>query len=127
MVSREIPKGNATLRWQPDKQYGFAGVVILAGKRSEIFHDDDEKRLIARLRNEAGKLHPHYVGFDGAIKRFLDFMPDGLRGNTSDTMERTYKQTAANALAQLLPLDAAINAGDDDAKRVAPTRSSRHS
>lgn len=122
MVSREIPQGNATLRWQPDKQYGFAGVVILAGKRSEVFHDDYEQRLIARLRNEAGKLHPHYVGFDGAMKRFRDFMPDGLRGNTNVSMERTYKLDAALALAKVLPLDAAVNASDEDAKRVAHAR-----
>lgn len=122
MASKEIKQGPATLRWQPDKEHGFAGGVILPGKRPDIIYDEDEQRLIARLRNEAGKLHPHYVGFDGAIKRFLHFMPDGIHGGLNEMEERTYKANAAAALTSALTLDAAHEASDEDAKRVARCR-----
>lgn len=63
--------GKSTLRWQVDKDGGYSEVVIADGKTSTVLHDENEQLLLARLRNEAGKLHPHYLGIEGAIVRLL--------------------------------------------------------
>lgn len=119
LASKEIKQGKAVLRWQPHKDQGFAGTVISDGRQTPIIHDSDEQRLVARLRNEAGMLHPHYVGFDGAIKRFLHFMPGGMKDPVGDQEERGYKMRAAAALQAALTSDAAKKATNEDAIRVA--------
>jgi hypothetical protein len=111
--------GDALLRWQPAKDGGFAGAVILGGKRLALLHDPDEKQLIARLRNEAGKLHPDYVGFDGAVKRFLRFFPSGLHSASSAASERTYKERAASRLRAVLSMEAAAQATNESASDLA--------
>ncbi|MBH0114366.1 hypothetical protein I5E68_15580 [Novosphingobium sp. YJ-S2-02] len=108
--------GKATLRWQPDKKGGFVGVVNVGGKRETLIEDADEPRLIARLRNYAGRLHPDYFGYDGAIKRFRLFMPEGF---ASADNERSYKVKAADRLAGVLSINAALEANDTDAMKVA--------
>lgn len=110
--------GKSTLRWRVDKDGGFSGVVISDGKTSSHFHDEDEQRLLVRLRNEAGRLHPHYIGIQGAIDRFLEFMPDGFEGKHSGQFEGEYKRAAHRMLNDVLPLEQAHTAEDLDAKRV---------
>jgi len=122
MATKSERYGKWTLRWQPAKDGGFEGAVIADGKRGDIFRDDDEDRLIARLRNEAGKLEPNYLGMDGAIARFLEFMPGGLRGERSRSEERAYKLAASQALNAVLPLENALEATDRDAKAVRASR-----
>lgn len=122
MPSKSEKIGNAEMRWQLAKDSGFEGAVIANGKRGEILFDDDEERLKARLRNEAGKLEPNYVGMDGAIARFREFMPDGLRGERGVTEERQYKLDASAALNDVLPLKAALNATEADAEAVRKAR-----
>jgi hypothetical protein len=119
MATQEIKMGKARLKWQPAKDGGFAGSVILDNKQVVLLHDDDEARLVTRLRNEAGRLHPDYVGFDGAIKRFLHFFPEGFRGAAAATWERQYKERAAERLRSALSIDHAASADDSDAARVA--------
>lgn len=118
MTTRSEKYGKSTLRWQPAKDGGYSGVVIADGARSEIFHDEDESRLLNRLRNEAGKLHPHYIGLDAAIARFLEFMPGGFAGERSEIMEGEYKRKAHAALTGALPVETALDAGPEDAQRV---------
>nr|WP_166179468.1 hypothetical protein [Altererythrobacter segetis] len=104
------------MRWQPAKDGGFEGAVIIGGERGEILSDEIEDRLVSRLRNEAGKLEPNYIGMDGAIARFLEFMPDGLRGERSVSEERDYKLAASRELnagccqsnRKLSPIDRAL-------------------
>lgn len=110
--------GKSTLRWQVDKAGGYSGVVVADGETSTVFHDENEQRLLARLRNEAGKLHPHYIGIEGAIDRFLEFMPDGFEGERSGQREADYKRAAHEILNTALPLEQAQNAEDPDANRV---------
>jgi hypothetical protein len=110
--------GKSTLRWQIDKAGGFSGVVVADRKTSAVFHDEDEQRLLARLRNEAGKLHPHYIGMQGAIDRFLEFMPNGFEGDHSDQSESSYKRAAHRLLNATVPLEQARNADEKDAERV---------
>src|SRR5688572_846115 len=98
MATQQEKMGKATIKWQPAKDGGFAGAVILDGKQVALMEDEDEQRLIVRLRNEAGRLHPDYVGFDGAIKRFLHFFPEGFGGAAAASWERDYKERAAERL-----------------------------
>ena len=114
--------GKATLRWQSLNDGGFAGTVVTDGQRSEVLTDEIEDRLVARLRNEAGKFEPNYVGMDGAIARFLEFMPGGLRGERSVSEERKYKLEASRELNSVLPLEAALQATEADAKAVRKAR-----
>ncbi len=118
MATHEEQIGNITLRWQAAKDGGFSGITILGGKRSEILHDADEERLKARLRNQAGTRHPNYFGMDGAIARFLKFMPGGFKGDHNIEMERDYKIAAHKALVGALALDAAANATNEQAKAL---------
>ena len=118
MASKSEKYGDATIRWQAAKDGGFDGVVILKGKRGDILSDPDEGRLLVRLRNEAGKLHPRYLGMQGAIDRFLEFMPGGFTGERNEEMEGEYKRKASALLNEVLPLSAAIEATNEDAMRV---------
>lgn len=119
MPVSEIKYGHATLKWQAAKGGGYAGAVILAGKRVALIDDADEERLLSRLRNEAGRLHPDYVGFDGAIGRYLHFFPSGLKGAANASSEREYKERAASRLNAGLSSSQAIKATNEDAVRIA--------
>ena len=119
MPVSEIKYGEATLKWQVAKAGGFTGAVILGGKRVALMDDADEEHLLARLRNEAGRLHPDYVGFDGAIRRYLHFFPSGLGGPANASSEREYKERAAARLQAVLSSEQAIEATNEDAARVA--------
>lgn len=118
MPVSELPYGKATLKWQA-KDGAFVGAVILGGKRVAMMEDADEQILLTRLRNEAGRLHPDYVGFDGAMRRYLHFFPSGLHGLASASSERTYKERAASRLREGLPLERAAEAVREDAVRLA--------
>lgn len=118
MTTQSLEYGKSTIRWQSDKDGGFAGVVVANGKRTDPISDEDEDRLLARLKNEAGKLHPHYIGIQAAIDRFLDFMPGGFTGERSEEMEGEYKRKASAALNDVLPLSAAREATNAEAMRV---------
>lgn len=122
MPTKSETYGKATLRWQPVKDGGFEGAVIAHGKRGDVLRDEDEDRLVVRLRNEAGKLEPNYVGMDGAISRFLEFMPGGLRGERNESEERDYKLAASQALNSVLPLEAALEATEADAAELRKAR-----
>lgn len=118
MKSMSEPYGKSTLRWQQEKDGCFAGVVIADRKRSDILRDEDEIRLINRLKIEAGKLEPLYVGMQGAIDRFLSFMPGGFQGERNLEQERAYKLKAHKKLLEVLPVEAANDATDQDALNV---------
>ncbi|MBP0447330.1 hypothetical protein J8J14_21410 [Roseomonas sp. SSH11] len=114
--------GKCILRIGQDKDGGWIGVVIQGGKiLGEKLHDDDRERLRARLMNVAGTVHPNYFGMEGAIARFLQFMPGGFSGQryTARDGERRYKVDAHNTLTALLPLAAAANATNVDGKTLA--------
>ncbi len=119
MPVSEMKYGRATLKWQAAKEGGFAGAVILGGKRVALIEDAVEERLLARLRNEAGRLHPDFLGFDGAISRYLHFFPSGLRGAASASSEREYKERAAARLNAGLSADQANEATNEDAALIA--------
>jgi hypothetical protein len=111
--SKEEQYGDALLRVMPVGD-GFRGVVIRDHRQSDTLDDDDEQRLWARLRNEAGKLHPSYVGFDGAITRFTSFFPDGFLDPQYVAKERLYKLDARGKLLAAAPLDKVLAGAEFD-------------
>lgn len=119
MPASELKYGQATLKWQAAKGGGFAGAVILDGKRVALIEDADEKKLLARLRNEAGRLHPDYVGFDGAMRRYVHFFPGGLHSAANSASERGYKERAAKRLCAFLSIEQALDASAEDATALA--------
>jgi len=118
MATSEEKIGKTIIRWQANKDGSFSGTTILGTKRGEILSDGDEARLKQRLRVEAGKLHPHYFGMDGAIARFLQFMPGAFEGERNFREERDYKVKAHKALTTVLPQHRAEQASGDDALKV---------
>lgn len=66
-----------------------------------------------------GRLHPDYVGFDGAIQRYLHFFPSGLHGAANASSERAYKKRAADRLRASLSPEQAAEAQNSDAMRIA--------
>jgi len=122
MKTSDEKYGKALLRIGQDKDGGWVGVVILAGKVvGERLSDTDRDRLWTRLMNLAGTVHPNYFGIDGAIARFLQFMPGGFSGQryTGHDGERRYKVDAHNALVISLPLPSAMKATDVDGQTLA--------
>jgi hypothetical protein len=96
----------------------YRGVVIRKAKMGAILDDDDLPRLQARLRNEAGKLHPSYIGMDGAIARFLSFFPGGFEDPLYVEDERSYKIKSVDKLGTILTLEEALDATADQAAAV---------
>jgi hypothetical protein len=99
---RTAKLGNTDLRLaqQGDEFYGLAdGKVIVQGTDA-----DDTWR---RLHDKAGESDPSFFGFDGAIKRFLRFFPNGFRSAGFDDQERRYKLEAKTKLETTAPLSLA--------------------
>jgi hypothetical protein len=118
MGTQEKQLGNSKIKWKNNPDGTFSGVVISNGKAGEQLHDDDEHRLITRLQNEAGTLEPNYFGMDGAIARFLEFMPGGFEGEQNLKNERKYKLRAHEELNEVLTVGQAGEATVDDAARL---------
>ncbi|WP_298814701.1 hypothetical protein [uncultured Sphingomonas sp.] len=122
METTDEKHGKATLRIGQAKNGGWSGLVIIAGRQAgDVIHDDDRDRLRTRLMNLAGTVHPNYFGIDGALTRFLRYMPGGFAGERyrSRDGERRYKVDAHRTLTDLLPLAAAADATDADGVRLA--------
>ncbi|NTZ43211.1 hypothetical protein G7A66_08930 [Altererythrobacter sp. SALINAS58] len=98
--------GDAKLRIVTDGSL-FRGFVLRGGRRGEVIEDSDFEHLRHRLRSEAGRLHPDYFGFDGAIARFRSFNPRGFADPEYIERERAYKVAASELLTSLLPLEEA--------------------
>lgn len=109
--------GHSILRIVPAGD-GFRGNVTRNGTQSAILEDDDFDRLKARLRNEAGRLHPDYFGIEGAVNRFLSFFPDGFQDPAYLKMEREYKLACQSKLEATLPFESAYTATREQAAEV---------
>jgi hypothetical protein len=109
--------GDCTIRVMPVGDI-YRGAVLRKGKMSDPLEDSDPERLLARLRNEAGRLHPNYFGIDGAIERFLSFFPGGFSDALYLADERSYKMRSQETLASVLTLEDAINATPEQASEV---------
>ena len=56
---------------------------------------------------------PHFVGYDGARKRFHRYFPDGFTSDFYLGHERTYKLDAKRKLDEAVPLDVAASGKGD--------------
>ena len=79
----------------------YTGVLRKSGK--ECFRESHENLEIlkAKLHNEAGRLHPNYIGIDGAIKRFKQFFPLGFSDPFYKYKERNYKDEVVRRVSGL--------------------------
>lgn len=91
----------------------YTGTLWRQGKQTESFENDNLEQLKAQLRNLAGKLHPDYVGIEGAKARFRSFFPQGFDDAHYLEKERNYKVKAREKLLQSAPLEKAIEADAD--------------
>ncbi|WP_444856300.1 hypothetical protein [Sphingosinicella sp.] len=107
--------GDAEIRIVPTAG-GYRGVIIRNREAGEILEDLDFERLKARLRNEAGKLHPDYIGMDGAISRFLRYFPGGFADEGYRKAERDYKERARRILIETVPLEQADRVDPEQAR-----------
>jgi hypothetical protein len=109
--------GDCTIRILPTAD-GYRGAVICKGKATEPLDDSDPDRLYARLRNQAGTLHPNYFGMDGAVARFLSFFPGGFSDPLYVADERSYKLRSHETLKATLPLESALDVTAEQAAEV---------
>ena len=107
-------KGDLALRVVQDDDC-FTGALLVGRERKALFEGDNLDEVLRLLRNEVGKVHPNYFGFDGARGRFLHFFPNGFeteaysegfdrRSSDYVGFEREYKLKAKAKLDSLLPL-----------------------
>jgi hypothetical protein len=89
---------------------GHVGTVFEDGKRRQTLEHADAGVLKAGLRNLAGRLHPDYVGIEGAKTRFCSFFPAGFSDPGYRAQERDYKDSARAALSRAAPLEQALGA-----------------
>ena len=122
MPVNELKYGKAILKWQAAKDGGFEGAVIRDGKRVAYIEDSNEQNLLARLRSEIGRLHPDYIGFDGAMRRYLRFFPDGFDSSANASSERNYKEQAAKRLQNSLTIEQGLSASQADAVALADAK-----
>ncbi|HJP67257.1 MAG TPA: hypothetical protein VJ846_00020, partial [Sphingomicrobium sp.] len=117
MGTQEERLGKHILRWKENKDGTYSGAVISNGKSSDVIVEDDRQHLLARLRNLAGTLEPNYFGMDGAIARFLEFMPGGFEGKRI-LEEREYKLKAHKTLNSVMTDEEASTATKEGASTV---------
>lgn len=112
---REEVMGGMTVRLVIKDNKQFAGVVF--GKdqrRSEIYGAPGETSddVWERLRSEALRSQPGWVGYDGARARFLEYFPDGFKDERYLDMERNYKIEAKSMLDDVLPVETVLDSED---------------
>ena len=92
---------------------GYIGTLWRQGKQAETLESENLEQLKVQLRNLAGKLHPDYVGIEGAKARFRSFFPEGFEDLHYLEKERAYKVKAREKLLESAPLEKAIEADAD--------------
>lgn len=96
-----VRRPNGTLAGRYSRYQGDS--VILDGDP-----DETQAELWERLRVNALRGDPSFVGFDGAISRFLDIFPDGFRDVRYLAHERDYKVEARDKLNSTVPVQDAV-------------------
>lgn len=86
-----------------------------ARNQSAIMDGEEIEELWDRLVTEVSKQSAEYVGYDGAMARFLRIFPDGFSDQRYLAKERDYKLAAIKRLNGDAPLDAALNGEVDPA------------
>lgn len=105
---KEGQLGKFTLRIV-DTPNGLQGVAIKdAAFQTAVMAGQDIDELWERLVQEVGSQSAEYVGFDGAISRFLSIFPAGFSDTRYLSMERDYKIAAIERLNNDAPLEMAL-------------------
>ena len=82
----------------------FVGQVFTDTGKSVQISADSAPKLLKKLKFEAARMSGAYVGFDGAKKRFLDFLPEGFADPRYIDQERAYKLARKSSLEAAAPL-----------------------
>ena len=112
---RQEMMGGITIRLVQQDNLQFAGVVIGKDRKMvKIYAEPGETGddVWERLRSEALKSHPSWVGYEGARDRFTEFFPNGFKDKNYQDKERNYKLKAKRLLNELIPLETAIDSKD---------------
>ena len=100
-----VQRANGTLAGRYSHKDGASDII--SGQPNET-----QKELWDRLRTAALKADPSFVGFDGAISRFLGIFPNGISDSDYLARERDYKVDARKLLNSTAPLqEAATGSG----------------
>ena len=84
--------------------FGKTGTVVkILGEPGET-----ESELRTRLKQEALKRHPTWIGYNGAMAFFGKQFREGFYDDGYLEQERTYKYDAKKKLDELIPLDSAL-------------------
>ncbi|NOR32992.1 MAG: hypothetical protein GQ539_18060 [Sulfitobacter sp.] len=104
--TEEIPFGTHVLRIQKQSDT-FVGIVV--GNSKERFADVNRNDLINKLRSAALQSDEKFVGYDGAVKRFLQLFPQGFDDPNylGDQIfgERQYKLKMAQQVSETFPVN----------------------
>lgn len=112
---RQEMMGGITIRLVQQDNNQFAGVVIGQDRKMvKIYAEPGETSddVWERLRSEALKSHPSWVGYEGARNRFIRFFPNGFKDEKYLDQERNYKWAAKRLLDELIPLETALEGKD---------------
>jgi len=104
---KEKTAGKFTIRVVHNKGKYF-GIVIKGNDKLKQIEGDDPEELWMQLHTEVLKSGPNFIGYAGAINRFLNFFPDGMSSGLFTGRERKYKEDAAIKLCEQAPLDKAL-------------------
>ena len=84
----------------------YVGQVFIDMERSPQISANSVGELLELLKAEAARMTKAFVGFEGARKRFRDFMPDGFADKRYVAQEREYKLARRATLKAAAPLSA---------------------
>lgn len=114
---RDKKVGKFEVRLRPYR--GRFGAVVIDGSATlDRLEGDDPEVLWQEALDAAARRNPHFVGYDGAVSRFLQWFPKGIRSGGFDEHERGYKDKAREKLRATLPL-AQAGAGGREAGEAA--------
>ena len=105
--------GELTVRLVQREDHRFDGIAFRRGPETiaKVRGDPDETEaeVRARLKQEAMRRHPEWVGYQGAVRFFRDQFQNGFCDDDYLKDEREYKWDAKGQLDESVPLDAALD------------------
>ena len=93
---------------------GYVGAVFVDNELESRFDGEDPDAVFAEAVAAALRTSGAYVGYDGAIQRFLGFFPGGFTDPRYLEQEREYKLAAAARLRDGAALAACVDASEPE-------------
>lgn len=95
-----------------EKDLSFVGLIFSANNAKKVqIEGGNADDVWRKLHDEAARLNPKYISFDGARVRFLQFFPEGFYSKAYLDAERDYKVAAKQRLDETVPLEHAASSG----------------